>query len=376
MRITLVHYSFLPVIGGVEIVVAEHARLFADHGHQVTLLGRRGASQDPRIRFRELPGGAAPSQEDALREALWDQDVVIVHNVLTMPFEPAWTAILWRLADELAEVRFVAWIHDLAVGNPDYPGPLPLLLGQAHPRMTHVAISAHRKAQFEALTGRNCALIPNGLHPGELDLSPSVNTLAEKSGFFAEGWALLHPARLLRRKNIELSLRVTAALREAGHPAFLLLTAPPDPHNPGSENYARELRTLRSDLGVEARAFFLHDHFPLDARDLRSLYRIADALFFPSHQEGFGLPLLEAALHGKPVFCPGIEPLKTLGATFAHFFSPEATPEQVAAQIAGVLQGSREINARKSVLRDYAWAAIYEKFLAPLLLKKPSSHPE
>ena len=117
MRITLVHYSFLPVIGGVEIVVAEHARLFADHGHQVTLLGRRGASQDPRIRFRELPGGADPGQEDALREALWDQDVVIVHNVLTMPFEPAWTAFLWRLADELAGVRFVAWVHDLAVGK-------------------------------------------------------------------------------------------------------------------------------------------------------------------------------------------------------------------------------------------------------------------
>jgi glycosyltransferase involved in cell wall biosynthesis len=242
--------------------------------------------------------------------------------------------------------------------------------------MTHVAISAHRKAQFEALTGGTCALIPNGLHPGELDLSPSVNTLAEKSGFFAGGWALLHPARLLRRKNIELSLRVTAALREAGHPAFLLLTAPPDPHNPGSENYARELRTLRSELGLEDHAFFLHDHFPLDSKDLHSLYRIADALFFPSHQEGFGLPLLEAALHGKPVFCPGIEPMKTVGAGFAHFFPLEATPEQIAAQIAGVLQGSREIHARKSVLRDYAWAAIYEKFLAPLLLKKPSSHPE
>ncbi len=376
MRITLVHYSFLPVIGGVEIVVAEHARLFADRGHEVTLLGRRGASEDPRIRFRELPGGAEPGQENALREAVRDQDLVIVHNVLTMPFEPVWTAILWQLADELDGPRFVAWIHDLAVGNPDYPGPLPPVLGQAHRRMRYVAISAHRKAQFEAMTGGTCALIPNGLHPGELDLSPSVGALAENSGFFAEGWALLHPARLLRRKNIELSLRVTAALREAGHTVFLLLTAPPDPHNPGSEDYARELRNLRSDLNLDAHALFLHDHFPLASGDLRSLYRIADALFFPSHQEGFGLPLLEAALHGKPVFCPGIEPLKTLGATTAHFFSLEASPEQIAAQIAEVLQGSREIHARKSVLRDYAWAGIYEKFLAPLLLKKPSSHPE
>ena len=54
MRIALIHYSCLPVIGGVEFILAAHARLFADHGHEVTVICRGGTSDDPRIRFEPL----------------------------------------------------------------------------------------------------------------------------------------------------------------------------------------------------------------------------------------------------------------------------------------------------------------------------------
>jgi glycosyltransferase involved in cell wall biosynthesis len=52
--------------------------------------------------------------------------------------------------------------------------------------------------------------------------------------------------------------------------------------------------------------------------DVRSLYQMADALFFPSRQEGYGLPLIEAALHGVPVFCSDIPAHRevAVGATF------------------------------------------------------------
>ena len=55
MNITLLHYAAPPVVGGVESVVGEHARLMAADGQQVTILAGRGAQTDPRISFVELP---------------------------------------------------------------------------------------------------------------------------------------------------------------------------------------------------------------------------------------------------------------------------------------------------------------------------------
>ena len=49
MNITLLHYAAPPVVGGVESVVGEHARLMTADGQQVTILAGRGAQTDPRI---------------------------------------------------------------------------------------------------------------------------------------------------------------------------------------------------------------------------------------------------------------------------------------------------------------------------------------
>ena len=90
MKIAIVHYTYAPVIGGVEIVIAEHARLFAEHGHEVTVICDRGASSDPRIRVRLLPDARdAAELARALEEWLAPQDMVFLHNVTTMPFHLA-----------------------------------------------------------------------------------------------------------------------------------------------------------------------------------------------------------------------------------------------------------------------------------------------
>ena len=47
-RVALLHYAAPPVIGGVESVVGQHARLMADAGHQVCIVAGRGERTDPR----------------------------------------------------------------------------------------------------------------------------------------------------------------------------------------------------------------------------------------------------------------------------------------------------------------------------------------
>jgi hypothetical protein len=45
-RITILHYTALPIIGGVENVIAEHTHLLLDAGYPVTLVAGRGGDDD------------------------------------------------------------------------------------------------------------------------------------------------------------------------------------------------------------------------------------------------------------------------------------------------------------------------------------------
>lgn len=371
LKVALVHYSYAPVVGGVETVLAAHARLFAEHGHEVTVICRRGAGDHPRIRV-ELLGERVDAA--ALEGLLAGQDVVFLHNVTTMPFEPTLTAALVRAAERLPAVRFVAWIHDIAAGSPDYEiAPGDELFARAHPRFEYVAVSELRRRQWAALTGARSRVIPNGVDPAAvLGLTDRVATFVSKHGMLEREIVLLHPARLLRRKNVESGLAVAAALRAAGHPCAYLVTGPPDPHNAASAEYAGELRALRTRLDLEDAAFFLHDEGPLEGRDLASLYALADAVFFPSRQEGFGLPVIEAALHRLPIFCAEIEPLTTLLVSSVSHFAPDADPAQIARQILTRLSADDAWRARRQVRLEFAWPAVFRNYLAPLLASPPS----
>jgi len=373
VKIALIHYTYTPVIGGVEIIVAEHARLYARHGHEVTVYCDQGSSDDPRIRVELLPDAKdAAELSRALEPGLARQDVVLMHNVATMPFHLALTEALWELGQRLTGVRFIAWVHDLAACNSDYRLP-PLdsppwsLIARAHPRYSYVAVSDLRRRQFESLTKVRCRVVPNGLDPERLlGLTAPIAELARAHHLLEREIVLLHPTRLLRRKNVELGLRVAAALNAAGRNCAYVVTGAPEPHQAASRVYVDELYALRSELGMEEDALFVHEEFPIDERDLASLFALSDALFFPSRQEGFGLPILEAALHRLPIFCAAIEPLDSLLAHGVSFFPLDAEPAQIALKIAAHLGSLDSWQARDQVRRQYAWPAIYRNHIAPL----------
>ncbi len=400
MKIGLVHYSAWPVIGGVEIVMREHARLLREAGHSVVVLCAKGGARSDDAGCIPLPSNGleelstlnfqlSTSKDLAsrrtalglfLREKLQDLEVVFVHNVLTMPFDIALTAALWDAADALPQTRFVSWTHDVVAANPDYAitAEAPWdLLRKAHPRIEYIAVSDLRKRQLAEVCGvleGKCGVIPNGIDPlRHLQLTPAVEKLVTAFRLLDRDLVLLHPTRLLRRKNIELSLQVTASLREQGVNAALLITAAHDPHTAEASSYAASLHALRDDLKLAGDAIFVNDHFAVTDADLASLYRLADLLFFPSKQEGFGLPILEAALHCLPVFCTDIEPLSSLPGAIP--FPLGTAPEKLAALLMRHVEASATIYAKKKVLREFAWSAIWRNFLAPLLARHDTSCP-
>ena len=188
---------------------------------------------------------------------------------------------------------------------------------------------------------------------------------------------LLLPARLTRRKNVEMALHILAALRaQIARPAFpgarldarLVVTGPPGPHNPANAAYLQSLLDLRRELGLQGAAHMLYERgITPDDGTMADLYQLADALLFPSAQEGFGIPILEAGLARLPVFCADIPPLRETGQGSAHFFDPHGDPAAVAARLARALEQDTAHRLRRRVLAGFTWKKIVEERVIPLL---------
>ena len=82
-------------------------------------------------------------------------------------------------------------------------------------------------------------------------------------------------------------------------------------------------------------------HLRGDDDVLADLYSHAACLVFPSLQEGFGIPLLEAATFGCPVACSDIEVFREVMGESAHFFDP-SQPSEIASAILAALSEGRE----------------------------------
>ncbi len=375
MKLALIHYSAPPVIGGVERVVGEQVALFRDQGHHVTLACFEGGEGVRTDSFIPLSREATPRQLTAyLLAALSGMDAVLMHNVGTMPFSLNLTSALRSLAEQLPSIRWICWVHDLVAGSPDYARFLTpdseAILRTACQHWEYVAVSPQRAGEVRDRLGIACTVIPNGLDlAATLNLCPKVAALAESKGWWDAELTLLHPARIVRRKSIETGIEVTAALADANVDARYLLTGAPDPHSPDSIAYGMTLQKLSTTRGVADRVYFLREYMPIGAVQLASLYAVADALFFPSVQEGFGLPILEAAAFRIPAFCADREPMRSLPG--AIVFDPELPPARLSEWIIRQIETREAITSRNRLVKTYRWNAIYRNFLAPFL-----SHPQ
>lgn len=88
----------------------------------------------------------------------------------------------------------------------------------------------------------------------------------------------------------------------------------------GGKPWPDDLRKLVQGSGLAAR---IHGWSDLDNEDLRALYSSAEALLFPSLQEGFGWPIAEAQACGCPVVTSGRAPMTEVGGNAAVYIDPD-----------------------------------------------------
>jgi len=403
LAIALVHYAAPPVVGGVERVLASHAVLLADAGHEVRIIAGRGGSPDPRVRFdeislidtrhptierlqRELDEGRVPADfpevaatiAALLDAALLDVDVVIAHNVCSLNLNLALTAALRELMDRPVSPRLILWHHDLAWASPRdrptlHPGMPWDLLRTAWPGAIQVVVSEGRGVELAELMGippETIAVVPNGVDLAKMwKLDRRTTELIARTSLLGAAPLLLLPSRITPRKNVELALRVVAEMRAAGRPAGLIVTGPIDPHRPSGPAYLEQLVTLRRALALEGSAWFLSEEGrgpPTDAM-MDDLYHLADVLFLPSRDEGFGLPILEAAVNRLPIVCTGLPALRALAGDAALYIGADDDPAEVSARVLRRLDEDRLGLLAREIRSRYAWEAVYRERIAPLL---------
>ena len=168
-------------------------------------------------------------------------------------------------------------------------------------------------------------------HPREAADSASV---LARLGLVHGGYTL-YAGTIEPRKNIEALLDAYSALPDAIRQRWPLILA-------GYHGWQSERLHVRINAAENA-GWARYLGYVAD-KDLPHLFAGAHLFFFPSHYEGFGLPVLEAMASGVPVVCSNTSSLPEVAGGAALMFNPEDT--DVLRQL--ILKG----------LEDVAWRGV------------------
>ena len=403
-NIALLHYTCPPIVGGVEEIVHQQASLFNRYYHNVKIFTGSGGIFDNRCEVEINPLLGSRNEQvlkahqaihkdknhemellikeiyDYLVESLKGFEILIAHNVLTMPYNLPLTGALHRIGRE-GHLPIISWNHDSPYFYPGYPEYLDLfpwnILKRSYGGIHYVAISTSRRAMFADLYGTKKMLyvVQNGIDPvAFFRLDPITVRLIQEKHLFESEFLKVQPSRLHPRKNIELSVHVTRALQDKGIKARLLITGAYDPHEAKSLDYYNRLVALAQELRIEDDVLIMAEHtlesgekLSADRIIIRDLYLISDILFLPSFQEGFGIPLLESGMIKLPVACSDIPPFKEIGETDVCRFSLNDSPSEIAGKILTFVDRLEPHKMFRKVMRNYTWDNIYKYKLMPLL---------
>lgn len=388
-------------------MIQAHVEQFAKAGSNLTVISGRGdkASLPKSVNYiaipeidtlhpqitaltEELNRGRVPGNFEQISAQIMNElrpivrniDHLIVHNVLTKHFNLPLTAAIYGLMDSGDLRRVLAICHDLTWSSPNsrdkvYPAYPWELLKSVHTGVTYAAISAKRQQEIHSTFGLPIEQIPilyNGVDASKIfNLTAGGRELIDHMDLWNSDLVMLMPVRITQAKNIELALRLTAALKKMGYAPKLVVTGPPDPHSEVSMAYYQSLKEMRSQLGVTNEVFFVYEYGDgrhlVDMTVVSDLLRVTDLMLMPSHREGFGMPILEAGLLGVPIFSTAVPAAVEIAKENFHLIEKDINAERLAVLVQTALAMKIEHRLRVEVRRNYTWKRIFEKDLLPLL---------
>lgn len=414
-RICIVHYTAPPKkVAGVEVVIDYHSRFLTKHGYEVCLIFGEGGGlqyknlderkiallspENPRVqsmqeeilkRKRATPafGKLKNELKQELENAFSDTDTIIVHNIPSMPFNFAATAAINELTRDLKK-RFIFWLHDTILVRDewkDFIGKFPLtLLHRRNRRTIYVTPTNFRARQFNSLHKSyripRMKVIPNGVSVEEyLKIDEVTKQLMKRLGLSFDDFIIVTPVRVLPRKNIEMAVDVVHELSHlSGNRKIRLLVTGPPSTDPEAAAYETKLKHMIKMSRLHDSVIFCHNLISFKRQlsngevvkwSVADVYNIADLVFIPSKEEGFGLPVIEAGAARKPIFCSRIPPFQELirENIEGYMFDLNNPPVDVAFRIYRMMLESTVDHNFDQVIEKYDWESIVMKKLVPLL---------
>lgn len=233
-------------------------------------------------------------------------------------------SIFHGLNQRLPKCRFqrtVTTFHDLFVINGDYSTlefrrRFTLLAEDAARRSDRIITvsqyTADQVARHLGYPREQISVVHHGIHP--LPRFSDQDLAAFRRRHDLEAPFLLHVGAIQKRKNI---VRVVEAFERLNSQFRLVLA--------GSAGYGAKEIMARIDSSQARERIHVHGY--VDDALLARLYRTATALVFPSLEEGFGFPVVEAMSVGLPVVTSNRSSLPEVAGGAARLVDPESTDE-------------------------------------------------
>lgn len=203
--------------------------------------------------------------------------------------------------------RLPEWVHSIRMKG------YRLLLWSAHRRATHIIVPTQFVAddvnKYHLFTNRKTTVM---LEASDPPLSGNTTEPENPPRKF-----IMYTGSAFPHKNLERLISAFEILK-AGHPDLsLVLVGKREYHSKQLEKWAKSHQYFEDVIFTG----FIPDS------ELKWYYTHALAYVFPSLNEGFGLPGIEAMAHGCPVVSSNATCLPEVNGDAAHYFNPEDIQE-------------------------------------------------
>ncbi|RME46619.1 MAG: glycosyltransferase family 1 protein [Chloroflexi bacterium] len=262
-------------------------------------------------------------------------------DIRRLPLPDRWQTILWHrlhlpfhvefltgpldlfhapnfLLPPVRSARTLVTIHDLAfLVRPQFAHPnlrrflertVPASIARADHILADSEASRRDAIRLFGLSPRQVTVVGAGVEPRFRPRAAS-ELMATRAKYGLHFPFVLSVATLEPRKNFDGLIRAFVAARQRRRLPHHLVIG-------GGKGWLYE--NIFAEVERQEAGDFVHFLGYVDDADLPDLYNLADLFAFPSHYEGFGLPVLEAMACGTAVLCTDTSSLPELAGDAAY----------------------------------------------------------
>jgi len=405
--IGLLHYSYPPVVGGVEKIVFDHAQYFAKYGFKTHVFAGDGDNDNPNIQLHIVPelqslNNTNPSllsdifnhptfpkeleSESGiiykkLEVALRNIDILFIHNVLTNSLNPCINIALAKYIKNNPSKKYVSWVHDIALDPMRSPytyvnSELTNLIYKPLPGVHYIGISQFLKNTLIkdiGLKESSVTVIPNGIDLiSLLNLHPLSADICSRYELIKRDVLIFLPMKIMRHKNIDLCIRVLADIKNLKKKPMMIISANNFPHGK-SGLYVSEIRKTILELNLKNDVILLHNEIDEKYRTIEykivdDFYRLSDIVLLLSSYENFGLPLLESGITKTPILVNNLEVFGEIEAE--HIYRTDIENEdskQIAEKVLSIVETNPQISFFRKVKYEFNFDTIFQNKILPFV---------